>query len=58
VYAVLVVSIIIVIAVLLLSLITTTKAYDYKHTVDPLEDNRYLQENDQDSKKEEDLQSK
>jgi cell division protein FtsL len=53
VYAVLVVSIIIVIAVLLLSLVTTTKAYDYQHTIDPLE-----KENDQDSKKEDDFHQK
>lgn len=42
-YTILIISIIIVIAVLLLSLITTSKAYDYKHTVDPLENNPNLQ---------------
>lgn len=35
---VLVICIIIVIVILALSLITTSKAYDYKHTIDPLED--------------------
>jgi uncharacterized protein YpmB len=37
-YTILVICIIIVIVVLALSLITTSKAYDYKHTIDPLED--------------------
>jgi uncharacterized protein YxeA len=39
---VLVVCIIIVIVVLLLAVLTTSKAYTYKHTVDPIEDNPYL----------------
>lgn len=38
-YAVLVVSIIIVLAVLLLAVLTTSKAYTFKHTVDPLDEN-------------------
>jgi len=38
-YTVLVFCIVIVIIVLLLAVLTTSKAYSYKHTVDPLEDN-------------------
>ena len=37
-YAVLIISIIIVIVVLILAVMTTSKAYTYKHTVDPLDD--------------------
>ncbi len=36
---VLIVSIIIVFVVLLLAVLTTSKAYSYKHTIDPLENN-------------------
>lgn len=36
---ILVVSIVIVFVVLLLAVITTSKAYSYKHTVDPLDNN-------------------
>lgn len=47
-YVVAVICIIIVIVVLLLAVGTTSKAYTYKHTVDPLENNPYLdQEKDQ-----------
>ena len=45
-YTVLVVCIIIVIIVLLLAVITTSKAYSYKHTVDSLEDNPYMNQED------------
>ncbi|WP_082692928.1 YtzI protein [Bacillus sp. FJAT-29814] len=41
-YTVMVVSFIIVIVVLLLAVITTSKAYGFKHTVDPLENNPHL----------------
>jgi hypothetical protein len=48
-YVVAVFCIVIVIVVLLLAVGTTSKAYTYKHTVDPLENNPYLdQEKDQD----------
>ncbi|MFE8703314.1 YtzI protein [Cytobacillus sp. FJAT-54145] len=47
---VLIISIIIVFVVLLLSVLTTSKAYDYKHTVDSLEDNPHLKQADYDSK--------
>ncbi|WP_074432782.1 YtzI protein [Neobacillus jeddahensis] len=40
-YTVLVVSIIIVIVILVLAVGTTSKAYNYKHTVDPLENDPY-----------------
>ncbi|WP_423799368.1 YtzI protein [Neobacillus sp. SAB-20_R2A] len=39
---VMIVSIIIVFVVLFLAVITTSKAYTYKHTVDPLENNPHL----------------
>jgi uncharacterized protein YxeA len=39
---ILVVCIVIVIVVLLLAAITTSKAYSYKHTVDPIENNPYI----------------
>jgi ABC-type uncharacterized transport system permease subunit len=42
-YVVAVICIIIVIVVLLLAVGTTSKAYTYKHTVDPLESNPYLE---------------
>lgn len=51
-YTVLVVSIIIVIVILLLAALTTSKAYSYKHTVDPLENNPYLNQDNQEEKKE------
>ncbi|MCM3725491.1 YtzI protein [Neobacillus cucumis] len=41
-YTVLVVGIIIVIVVLVLAVTTTSKAYTYKHTVDSLENNPYV----------------
>jgi flagellar basal body-associated protein FliL len=36
---ILIVSIVIVFVVLLLAVLTTSKAYSYKHTVDPLDNN-------------------
>jgi hypothetical protein len=50
---VLVVSIIIVFVVLLLAVITTSKAYSFKHTVDPdpLENNHLLKLNDEKERK-------
>ncbi|MBA2873899.1 YtzI protein [Thermaerobacillus caldiproteolyticus] len=42
-YTVLIISLIIVALVLALSVATTSKAYQYKHTVDPLENNPYVQ---------------
>jgi hypothetical protein len=43
-FIVLVVSVIIVIVVLLLAAITTSKAYSYKHTVDPIENNPHFEQ--------------
>jgi cell division protein FtsL len=40
---VLIISIIIVFIVLILAVTTTSKAYTYKHTVDPIEENPHLQ---------------
>jgi len=49
-YTVLVVGVIIVIIVLLLAVLTTSKAYSYKHTVDSLDNNPYVDlENNQDN---------
>jgi uncharacterized membrane protein len=41
-YTVLIISVVIVFVVLILSVMTTSKAYNYKHTVDPVEDNPHL----------------
>jgi len=41
-FTVLVVGVIIVIVVLILALTTTSKAYTYKHTVDSLDNNPYV----------------
>ncbi|MFB6467580.1 YtzI protein [Cytobacillus sp. Hz8] len=51
---ILIISIIIVLVVLLLAVLTTSKAYTYKHTVDPLEDNPNIQK---DSNKKDTIQS-
>ena len=51
-YTVMVVGIIIVIVVLLLAVGTTSRAYSYKHTVDSLEDNPYMDQ--EESKPQED----
>lgn len=53
-YTILVISIIIVIAILLLAVLTTSKAYNYKHTVDSLENNPYVEQ----TQKEEDTEKK
>lgn len=45
-YTVFVICIVIVIVVLLLAVLTTSKAYAYKHTVDPVENNPYLDQED------------
>jgi len=45
-YTIFVVCIVIVLIVLLLAVLTTSKAYSYKHTVDPLENNPYLAQED------------
>ncbi len=38
---------VIVLVVLLLSVLTTSKAYSYKHTVDPIENNPHLNNDSQ-----------
>ncbi|WP_456277903.1 YtzI protein [Bacillus sp. AK128] len=48
-YTVLIISIIVVIIVLLLSVLTINKGYAYKQTVDQLEDNPYINEQDSNS---------
>ncbi|WP_110114207.1 YtzI protein [Bacillus sp. CGMCC 1.16541] len=45
-YTILIISILIVAIVLILSVVTTSKAYDYKHTVDSLENNPNLEGED------------
>ncbi|WP_019154939.1 YtzI protein [Robertmurraya massiliosenegalensis] len=47
---VLIICIIIVIVVLLLAVLTTSKAYSYKHSVDPLEDNPHLEQDSENDK--------
>ncbi|MCM3587977.1 YtzI protein [Mesobacillus maritimus] len=47
---VLIISIIIVIVVLLLAVLTTSKAYTYKHTVDPIKDDSHHESRDADEK--------
>ncbi|WP_074433069.1 YtzI protein [Neobacillus dielmonensis] len=41
-YILIVVAVIIVLAVLLLAVLTTSKAYSFKHTVDPIDHNPYV----------------
>lgn len=48
---VLIISIIIVLIVLILAVTTTSKAYTYKHTVDPIKDNPHLQSNEDEEQK-------
>lgn len=43
-YAIIIVGIMIVAAVLLLSVLTTSKAYSYQHPVDPVENNPHLEQ--------------
>lgn len=50
VYAVLVVAVIIVIVVLILAVGTTSKAYSFKHTVDPLENNPNIEKEKSENK--------
>ncbi|KAF0817467.1 MULTISPECIES: YtzI protein [unclassified Cytobacillus] len=47
----LIVGVLIVLVVLFLSVITTSKAYTFKHTVDPLENNPHLCEDKENSDK-------
>jgi cell division protein FtsL len=48
---VLIICIVIVIVVLLLAVLTTSKAYSYKHSVDSLENNPHLDENEEEPHK-------
>ena len=48
-YTVLVVCVIIVVIILLLAALTTSKAYSYKHTVDPIENNPHLHKENQET---------
>lgn len=50
-YTILIISIIVVIIILLLSVITINKGYAYKQTIDQLDDNPYLQEQDEEKKR-------
>ncbi|RIW35633.1 YtzI protein [Bacillus salacetis] len=49
---VLVISIILIFIIILVSVLTTSKAYDYKHTVDPIENNPHLDNEDTENKDE------
>ena len=53
---VLVISIILIFVIILVSVLTTSKAYDYKHTVDPIENNPHI-DNDEDKKEDETKQT-
>jgi uncharacterized membrane protein len=53
---VLVISIILIFIIILVSVLTTSKAYDYKHTVDPIKNNPHLG-NDETENKDETKQS-
>ncbi|EDL64984.1 YtzI protein [Bacillus sp. SG-1] len=53
---VLVISIILIFVIILVSVLTTSKAYDYKHTVDPIENNPHI-DNDEDEKEDETKQT-
>jgi hypothetical protein len=46
---VLIISLVIVFIVLLLCVITTNKAYQYKHTIDPLDDHPHFKEKERKS---------
>jgi hypothetical protein len=51
---IMVVGILIVLVVVVLSWVTTSKAYAYKHTIDPIENNPHLkklEESDEDNRK-------
>ncbi len=47
-----VVGFIIIILVIAVSALVTTKAYEYKHTIDPLDDNPHLKSNRSDTNSE------
>lgn len=49
-----VIGFVIIFVVLLLSVVTTSKAYSYKHTIDPLENNPYLSQQNSEEKTRED----
>lgn len=44
--SILAISIVIIAIVIFLSVITTSKAYTYKHTVDPIDEKTHNQDND------------
>ncbi|MED1206068.1 YtzI protein [Heyndrickxia acidicola] len=51
---IIIVGVLIVLLVVVLSWVTTSKAYAYKHTIDPIENNPHLkklEESEQDSRK-------
>ena len=49
-YTIIAVCIIIVLVVLLLSVLTTSKAYSFKHTIDPLKNNPNLEKDKKETK--------
>jgi flagellar basal body-associated protein FliL len=51
-FTILIISIIIILVVLILAVATTSKAYQYKHTVDPIDNNPHLPEHKQKEKNE------
>ncbi|PAQ14543.1 YtzI protein [Bacillaceae bacterium SAOS 7] len=49
---VLIIAIVIVIAVLIFTIMSISKGYQYKHTIDPIENNPHLQQNESEKNKE------
>ncbi|WP_338750825.1 YtzI protein [Bacillus sp. FJAT-52991] len=49
---VLIISIVIVIGVLIFTILSINKGYQYKHTIDPIENNPHLQQDESEERKE------
>ncbi|MCL6585678.1 MAG: YtzI protein [Anoxybacillus sp.] len=49
-FTILVISLVIIAVVLVLAVATTSKAYQYKHTIDPVDNNPHLAKNEQNKK--------
>lgn len=51
-WTIIIIAIVLVLVILVLSVMAISKGYEYKHTVDPLEDNPNLQESTEDGSEE------
>lgn len=49
-FTILVISLVIIAVVLVLAVATTSKAYQYKHTIDPVDNNPHLSEEEKQKK--------